>query len=768
MFGNLDTREFYGMLSGPLIADRLAYRLTAVRRDRDGAQEGIDGSEDVNSVGDQNIALALNWQIADDWEANVRWNDRRSDRIINSSVLVTEGPITAQGPQTRGVRSTDVYALGIVPVPGALFGGAVPYTGTRMDFLNPAGGITQGIYARPGVDPSSLSRPNAAYGTNPDVFDSNIKDLHGYALTDNRNDEVFDQQGVQADLSWDINETTQIKWIGGWQDFDYTFFIDSDDSTSSLTSYHQLVKESVETFSNEIQLLWQIGDNLQLTSGVYQFQSNRRQQYSVNDDNNQGRWTNPVNYGSLAAFIPAPPVSLHTAAPGTSTFGRAGGDPLGLLYGIDNKVTTDAYAAYTQGVYTFNDNWSITLGIRWAEDEKTAAEQRGGYTESAAFMPSISAFAAEPTCAFLYGGTCASVGLTPLAMMNILMGNASFTPTLNPNMPITPTCALDDPNCTRPLRLQAFPISWSDASEPSKKKWDKVTYRVNVDWTPNDDTLVYFGVTTGYRSGGYSLGLLGTQTQFFDANGNPVTGRTGPSATYDEEEVMSYELGYKGSLFDGRLQVFSAIYYYDYEGYQDEVEEFQPQTGGGRNVVINVDDAYNMGFEIEGVWLATDNWTIGGNYSYTRTEYDSDLFVIEDDDPAYPNTLLVPKVVNLKGNDLKRIPRNKATLYSWYDINTSIGVFTLGGSASYTGEFWDSGIKRDLDKVPDRVRFDLYASFRDNADNWNVRAFVDDVTEEGAARGIGTPTSGGNWRQTATYLYPRFYGIDVTYKFGGN
>jgi len=60
MLGNLSTQELYGVLSGPLIADRLAYRLTGVWRDRDGAQEGIDGSEDVNSVGDQNIALALN------------------------------------------------------------------------------------------------------------------------------------------------------------------------------------------------------------------------------------------------------------------------------------------------------------------------------------------------------------------------------------------------------------------------------------------------------------------------------------------------------------------------------------------------------------------------------------------------------------------------------------------------------------------------------------------------------------------------------------
>ncbi|MGE0621324.1 MAG: TonB-dependent receptor [Pseudomonadales bacterium] len=757
------------MLSGPLIKDRLAYRLTGVRRDRDGAQKGIDGSEDVNSVGDQNIAVALNWQIAEGWEANVRWNDRKSDRIINDTVLVTEGPITSAGTQRRGVRATDVYALGIVPVPAPLFGGLVPYTGPTMTFADPVtGSPVQAIYARPGVDAAASTMLNSAYQTNPDVFDPDIEDLNGYALTHNRNDEVFNQQAVLADLSWDINETTQIKWIGGWQDFDYTFFIDSDNSTSSLTSYYQLVKESVETFSNELQLLWQIGDNLQLTSGVYQFQSKRRQRYSVNNDTNQGRWTDPVNYGFMVGFLAGTvPVTVGDAAPGTSLYGPAVGDANGLLYGIDNTVTTDAYAAYTQGVYTFNENWAVTVGVRWARDEKSAAEQRGGYTESAAFLPAISSIVTEPFCQNTYNvPDCATLGLTPLAMMNIFMGNASFTPTANPNMPITPTCALDDPDCATPLRLQAFPISWADASEPSKNDWSKVTYRVNLDWTPNDNTLFYLGVTTGYRSGGYSLGLLGTQSQLFDENGDPISGRTGPSATYDEEDVIAYEFGYKGSLFDDRLQIFSALYYYDYEGYQDEVQEFQAETGGDRNVVINVDDASNMGFELEGVWLATDSWTIGGNYSYTRTEYKSDVFIVVDDDPAAPNTLFPSNVVNLKGNDLKRIPRQKATLYSTYDFNFAAGVLTFGGSASYTGKYWDSGIKRDLDLVPERYRIDLYASWRDNRDRWNIRAFVDDVTEEGAARGIGTPTASGNWQLTADYLYPRFYGVDVTFRLG--
>ena len=84
--GALNSREFYGILSGPLITDKLGYRLVGVSRQRDGSQDGIGGAEDINTIDDQNVALSLKWDIAEDWEMNVRWNDRSSDRIIGQEL----------------------------------------------------------------------------------------------------------------------------------------------------------------------------------------------------------------------------------------------------------------------------------------------------------------------------------------------------------------------------------------------------------------------------------------------------------------------------------------------------------------------------------------------------------------------------------------------------------------------------------------------------------------------------------------------------------
>jgi outer membrane receptor protein involved in Fe transport len=473
----------------------------------------------------------------------------------------------------------------------------------------------------------------------------------------------------------------------------------------------------------------------------------------------------------------SPHQNLGDSPPGTQSIGAWGGYADGTYYNHVNTVETDAYAAYTQGTYSFNEQWALTLGVRWAKDEKEALESRTGITEidindpdaflnQAPFFASA-VFEGQCTGAVAAGGwglpSCAAVGLTPLAMMNIFMGSA--LPTFNPAAPIVPTCALDDPDCATPLRLAGLPFSFADNTS-GKDSWDAVTWRANLDWTPNDDTLVYLSATTGYRAGGYSLGVLNARV----VDGGVVS----EPFSYEEEEVIAYELGYKGTFLDSRLQVNSSVYLYQYDDYQDQIDLFNPVTGGSVDVVENVDEAENMGVEVEVTWLPTDSWTIGGNGSYTDTEYKSDFFVVEDDNPEFPAPLFEDLngddaflVRNLKGNSLKRIPEWKFTAWSTYDWNFNAGVLTAGASWAYTGSYFDSGIERSLDKVPQRDRLDLFVGWRDSRDRWDVRAFVDNVFDDIGPREIGTGTATSNWALTGTTLYPRFYGLDVTYRMGG-
>lgn len=733
MSGSYDTKEFYGILSGPIIKDKLAYRAVGVMRDRDGSQDGMAGSEDINSINDENFSLALQWNISDNWEMNVRWNDRASDRIIGMGTVIDEG---AAG--TRNLRNTDNYARGLRPAlatdPGAL-GFTNPVTGT----------VVYGAPVRPGVDRAASTWPNPGFGlsglglTN----DPDQDDLNGDVASNGDNNEVFDQNGVQFDLTWDINETTSLKYLGGWSDFDYTFDIDLDYTNGTFSQPRQTVLEAVETYSHELQLLWEIGDNLQMTSGLYYFHSGRLQNYAFRDVENQGRFVNPAFYGAFDPFLPATHVRRGDAAVGTQVTGRWEGDPSGASYEYWNTVDTDAIAVYTQGTYTFNEEWALTVGVRWAEDEKEAFEQRTGY------------FELDPV---FFG--------TNLTGVNLAMGNATFSG--NPADPLTPTCGLTDTSCATPLRLQGIPYSFSDAAA-GEDDWGDTSFRVNLDWTPNQDTLVYVSVTTGYRAGGYSLGIGDSRA--------PAPGGFGGIVplTYDQEEVIAGEVGYKATMLDGQLQMNLSAYMYQYDNYQDRISIFNESAGTSQDQVRNADEAENMGLEAEFTWLATDSLTLGGNASWTDTEYKSDVFVLENDNPNYPLNLFsdtgpggddVFLAHNLKGNDLKRIPEWKATLFGSYVWSFSAGTLNAGATYSYTGEYASDGIIRDYDENPERERIDVSLTWRDNLDQWVIRAFVDNVTDEVHSRGIGSATAASDWRRTAAVLYPRFYGVDVTYRFG--
>jgi outer membrane receptor protein involved in Fe transport len=70
-----------------------------------------------------------------------------------------------------------------------------------------------------------------------------------------------------------------------------------------------------------------------------------------------------------------------------------------------------------------------------------------------------------------------------------------------------------------------------------------------------------------------------------------------------------------------------------------------------------------------------------------------------------------------------------------------------------------------LDVLPSRQRVDLSASWADLSDKWNVRLFVDNVTDDDPLRNLSNATEANNWRMTGSTLYPRFYGIDVKYRF---
>ena len=799
ILGDYGLEQFFLMSSAP-ITDSIAYRFTGITVERDGVQKSIGTGPDTNSLDDENMTFTLLWNINDDMSFQVRANDRLSDRIINANVLLTEG----YGPN-RGTRNTSDAVYGLR--------GATATTPGAVAFTNPVTGeIGYGAPLRAGVDQSGFPwRLNPAYGsTGPDVIGTYNVNVNDDAGCDQfpygppgcaANHSMFEQNGIQGKFVWDLNDRTTITYLYGSVDFNYTFNIDEDNINSDFSQYRQSVLEDVHMTTHEINVNWMIGDDIEVTSGLFIMDENRQQNYTLS--NNVLNITQAANYGLLDASlafigVPAsimgilgwpsdaltPHVRVGSAPLGATITGRWQGDALGSVYNHLNENQTDAVAYFTQGRWQINDSWALTVGARYAEDEKEALEKRGGYAELyagpvGAYLPFANLLAGNPVIPIgpdstVEASTNVAMGnatwnynpatlaqLTALAGAGLLPAAAVYPGSIDPANPITPTCDITATTCATPLRVgQGIPYSYT-STIGGEDSWDDTNVRINVDYEPNDNELWYLSYTTGFRAGGYALGVSGQRDNVRDANGVPI-GTDSALVSYDQEEVKAVELGYKGLHLDDTLQIFASIYHYDYDGYQDQLEQFDP---------------------IEIQYQANDRLNIAGNYSFTETEYGEDYFVLTVDDPTNPVAVfgqctqgyvsceadnpnfVTDYTVNLKGGPLKGIPEQKFTINLTYEMDSRWGPIWLFATHSYTGDFSASGVQRALDRIEAREVSNVSASWYSEDGSVNVRAYVNNVMDNKMYYGLSAASAEQNFRKTVAALSPRTMGIDLRYKF---
>jgi iron complex outermembrane receptor protein len=267
-----------------------------------------------------------------------------------------------------------------------------------------------------------------------------------------------------------------------------------------------------------------------------------------------------------------------------------------------------------------------------------------------------------------------------------------------------------------PIRFTGVPIAFN-IYRPVENEWDVWTWRANIDFEPNPDTLLYLSATTGWRSGGYNLGFFSTATP-----------------EYDEENILAYELGYKGTWMDGRMQVNSSIYLYQYDDIHTSVTQSGGLLGTSTNI-INFPEAETFGWEGEIMYLLGDNLTLGGNWSYTNAEFTEEFSIIDVNNPDLPQSIFTAgerTVSGFDGASLPKIPEWKFTVwgnYSW-SLGDS-GTLDLFTTVGYTDEFFfNAPFQRDLDRAPSFTRWDARASWTSVSETWEVSAFVNNITNE--------------------------------------
>ena len=262
---------------------------------------------------------------------------------------------------------------------------------------------------------------------------------------------------------------------------------------------------------------------------------------------------------------------------------------------------------------------------------------------------------------------------------------------------------------------------------------DSLDWKLAFNWRPSDETLVYLSISQGTKSGGFFTGVATTDEQLLP---------------YDEETLLSYEVGVKGQSSELGLSYDVSAFYYDYEDVQSYIAD---QSG---DLLIqrlgNVGGADIYGMDLLVTWQAPTlpgfSISVGGGY------LDTELSSFETLDGVVPS-----------GNELPDAPEWSGLVdlrYNW-DISDDVSLeFAL--DAQYQDEVFREALNDPLLQSDSywilNARTSLYLS-----DRWEITVWgknLDD--EEYSTQGFSQLAFGNGYR---VYGAPRTYGVSVTRNF---
>ncbi|HEY2661156.1 MAG TPA: TonB-dependent receptor [Caulobacteraceae bacterium] len=219
------------------------------------------------------------------------------------------------------------------------------------------------------------------------------------------------------------------------------------------------------------------------------------------------------------------------------------------------------------------------------------------------------------------------------------------------------------------------------------------TPRVSVSFKLTPDITSYASYSEGFKAGGFDMrgdAYLSPQT----VNG------------YGPEYVTSYEAGLKGSFFDRRLDLSTAIYYADYTNMQVTVQvAATPPAIGIASVVDNAGKSQIDGFELEG--HAAPGGPFSANFSLGLTD---------------ANFVHTPQLEASLIDVFQNAPKWNGYFQLAYTAPQAIldGHFIASASASYRSKTYQYSFAIPQIDQPAYTLVDLNAVWTSNSKHWEV------------------------------------------------
>jgi iron complex outermembrane receptor protein len=325
--------------------------------------------------------------------------------------------------------------------------------------------------------------------------------------------------------------------------------------------------------------------------------------------------------------------------------------------------------------------------------------------------------------------------------------------------------------CSLPTIATSGPFA-GDTTRCLSDHSEALTGTAGIEWTPNDDTLVYARYNRGYKAFAFNAGYVG-----FNPEAAP-------------EHVDDVEVGYKAT-FGHRFVLDADAFYYNYTN--DQVPIGQPSPFGTTlTQFINIPRAVSDGIEVTGDWRPVEHLDLSLTYGLDHTAILSGCSVVDGapSGACYPDALdpyaaaagarpvggLIAGTYeqSVKGDELPQAPENKVAFNALYTFEFDPGNLILSGTYIWRDTSYASIFERSYYEAPSWSQVNLRATWSGNHDRYEVVLFVNNLFNtlgyDAAAAGYisETPVGGAaGISQVPAYdlTPPRVFGAEFHYKF---
>lgn len=266
-------------------------------------------------------------------------------------------------------------------------------------------------------------------------------------------------------------------------------------------------------------------------------------------------------------------------------------------------------------------------------------------------------------------------------------------------------------------------------------------FRIGQEWDLSPHSMEYFTVSTGYRPGGIT----------YDGSLNAAD-------DFDSEKTTAYEIGIKNRLFGNSLLLNADIFYYDQSNYQDidsyagfpvtldDGSTYTCSNGGGQPPqcsvpTFNIQNAYNLGAELQFRYLATPSDEFGINATLMKARFSKNQGVCATlAAPAgggcyigyndqLTNALLF---YDIAGRVQPHSPTFSATFSYLHTFHFASGAtFVVGGDAYHSSGYWVHPVEdaAKLGYQPAYWQGNLQATLASPNDRFALTAFLKNISD---------------------------------------